>query len=155
MFARSPVLALSLGFAATGAHSQPSPVLTGYPAAVQQATACMIDVLRRVPGITAPNVGVVPAGHVLPWMDGDRHATGPTPFVSYTWWRPPRWASLPASNPTVTFVAVGDLSNRKKLQFLAMLEDHSPSGRPDDLGARKVETLWKRQCSVNAEFAFG
>jgi len=155
MFARSSVLALSLVFAAVGARSQPSTALAGYPAAVQQATACMVDVLRRAPGITAPTVGIVPAGHVLPWMNGDHHATGPTPFVSYTWWRPPRWANLPAPNPTVRFVAVGDLSNRKNFQFLAMLESHSPDGRPDDLGARRVERLWKRQCGVRADFAFG
>jgi hypothetical protein len=116
----------------------------------------MLDVLRGVPGIAATRAGVWPAGRATPWMIGARRVTGPLPFVSYDWNEPPRGAGLPRYKLSVTFVAIGDLRDRTRLEFVAMNSGGMAIGdkQPDDLGTAMVTNLWKSRCGVDASVAF-
>jgi hypothetical protein len=105
-----------------------------------RATACMVDALKTIDGVTEPKAGYVwdPAG-------------GPLPFVRYTY---PSRNSHRAT--PVTFTADGlFLDDPAKGQFVATLSGLSPPGEePDDFGAKRIFKLWNDRCGVTGNIAF-
>jgi len=105
-----------------------------------QATACMVDALKTIDGVTEPKAGYVwdPAG-------------GPLPFVRYTY---------PSRNDhratAVTFKADGRfLDDPAKGQFVATMSGLSrPGEEPDDFGAKRIFKLWNDRCGVTGNIAF-
>jgi hypothetical protein len=107
-----------------------------------QATACMVDVLKTVDGVTAPKAGYV-------W---DSYS-GPLPFVRYSY--PSRYDHRATD---VTFTADGRfLDDPAKGQFMAGMSGLSSPGDegPDDFGAKKIFKLWKDRCGVTGNISFG
>jgi hypothetical protein len=107
-----------------------------------QPTACMVDVLKTVDGVTVPKAGYV-------W---DSH-NGPLPFVRYTF--PSRHDRKATA---VTFTGDGRfLDDPAKGQFVATMSGlFSPGDKgPDDFGAMKIFKLWKERCGVTGNISFG
>ena len=102
-------------------------------------TACMVDVLKTVDGVTAPKAGYAwdPEG-------------GPVPFVRYTY---PSRHDHRATD--ITFTASGDLLSNGRFVFGTEMSGlFSPADKgPDTFGAEKIMPLWKDRCGVEADIS--
>jgi hypothetical protein len=106
-----------------------------------QSTACMVDVLKTVAGVTGPKAGYF-------WEPGG----GPLPFVQYTY--PSRYDLRPTD---ITFTADAALPyDDKKMHFGVELSGISSSRAegPDNYDAENIIPLWKARCGVEADISY-
>lgn len=114
-----------------------------YPPAVRREMACMVDVLKAVPGVSSPRTGFVkvaldPHSHPGPLILDRRHPKAP--FVDYLW-----------RGSKVVFLAYGDTSDTANVYFQVILNGLvTPGKEPDDLGTSNIERLWESRCGVEA-----
>lgn len=94
--------------------------------------ACMVNVLRTVPGVSYSRSGVMPPAE--------------TPFVEYRW-----------RGSKITFLAVGNGDNPDlaHVAFQVILNGLTTPGKePDDMETGRITTLWYRRCGVNTSVLF-
>ena len=109
---------------------------------VKQATACMLKVLKTVPGVSNPRQGITVGipGQVQP-------APGriPRPYVEYRAAEEARWTT-----PT-RFIF--ESASRNEIYFQTMLPGmvSTPSSMPDTHITDVVTKKWKEQCGVQAD----
>ena len=100
-----------------------------------QATACMLNVLKTVPGVSEPRVGTIPSSGVM------------VPFVEYhaaekaSWAQPTRFVFQPTTNGTIW--------------FQALLPGLVSTGTDVDWHVTKfVVEKWSTRCGVQASVLF-
>jgi len=112
---------------------------------VKQATACMLKVLKTVPGVSNPRQGITVGipGQVLP-------APGriPRPYVEYEAAEMAHWTA-----PT-RFIF--ESASKNEIYFQTMLPGmvSSPTSMPDTHITDVVTKKWKAQCGVQAGILF-
>jgi hypothetical protein len=125
--------------------------LTDYPPALQKATACMVEVLKNVPGVSSANTSV---RDMATWRNSRPH---PTLFVEYKWERARQTSGDGRYRPTVTFwTDDADVSDPTKIVFEAWLSGLSSLKYkgPDDLGTNTISRLWKNRCGIHVSIAY-
>jgi hypothetical protein len=96
----------------------------------------MVEVLRKVPGATPPESGVLRIDQL------SKGATEPAPFVQYTW----------GQVQQVTFVAGREQTDPEKVYFMTVLAGAFGAGQtgPEDMGTGEIIKLWKDRCGATA-----